>query len=114
MQTTCETLTVIGSSILIKGRIYYLKGEADEGIAYKDYDAFKNYPDKICYIPEYAGEEKIEGSLAVPSTSEDCYTHNMLLELCEGNENLCLNLFYSLDWCYPETKLAEWKNLWIP
>lgn len=56
MQILNKTLPVIGSNILIKGKTYYFKGETDEGMAYKDYDAFKNYPDKVCYIPEYASE----------------------------------------------------------
>ena len=37
-------------------------------------------------------------------------THNSLLALCKGNEEVCQDLFYSLEWTYPTTLLEEWDS----
>ena len=103
-------IPVIGECIEIQGKKYYLKGPTDEGYVYKDYDAFENHPDKVCYVPEYADEVEIGEFSGVPADSRNCYTKTMLLALCEGNEELCGSLFESLDWSYPETKLEDWDN----
>ena len=36
--------------------------------------------------------------------------HNSLLALCKGNEEVCQDLFYSLEWTYPTTLLEEWDS----
>lgn len=105
--------TVIGECIEAEGRSYFLKGSTDNGLVYKDYDAFENHPDKVCYVPEYADEVKIGEHYATVADPESCYTKSMLLELCGGNERLCRCLFDSLDWTYPETLLDEWDNFGI-
>lgn len=101
---------IIGECIQVDNKTYYLKGASNEGYIYKDYNAFKNEPDKVCYIPEYADEVEIGEHSAVPADSEDCYTKKKLLELCHGNKKLCEDLFSDLEWTYPETLLNEWGN----
>ena len=85
--------------------VFYELEYGGEGNIYKNEDAFLNRPNEVCYVPEYAVEDYENGQ--VPQTG-DCYTHNSLLELCKGDEEVCQNLFYSLEWTYPETLLEEW------
>lgn len=75
-----------------------------EGNIYKNEDAFLNRPDEVCYIPEHAADHE---GWQIPE-NEDCFTHNSLLKLCKGNEKICCNLFYSLEWTFPSTLLDEW------
>lgn len=44
------------------------------------------------------------------ASSDGCFTHNSLLALCKGNEEVCQDLFYSLEWTYPTTLLEEWDS----
>ena len=78
-----------------------------QGYVFKDYDAYENDWDKVCYIPEIAAEgEYVE--------EENMYTHNDLLELCKDCEatrdnysDECDYMFGELEWCCPETFLDE-------
>ena len=75
---------------------------------YKNEDAFLNRPDEVCYVPEYAAEDREDWR--VSESSDGCFTHNSLLALCKGNEEVCQDLFYSLEWTYPTTLLEEWDS----
>ena len=64
-----------------------------------------NRPDEVCYVPEYAAEDREDWR--VSESSDGCFTHNSLLALCKGNEEVCQDLFYSLEWTYPTTLLKN-------
>lgn len=63
-----------------------------QGLIVKDEEAFLNYPDKVCYIPEL---------------SEGRYTRNDFLAFCDGQEELARECFYAVDWQHPETWVEE-------
>lgn len=65
----------------------------NDGIIFKDEEAFLNSLDKPCYVPEYG---------------EDIYTKQDFLDICEGNEELAKELFYSVNWQHPTTLFDEW------
>ena len=93
----------IGNRIETPEGVFYELEYGGEGNIYKNEDAFLNRPDEVCYIPEYAAEDH-EG-WHMPESSDGCFTHNSLLALCKGNEEVCQDLFYSLEWTYPTTLL---------
>ncbi len=97
----------IGKRIETSEGVAYELEYGGEGNIYKNEDAFLNRPDEVCYVPEYAAEG-CEG-WRVPQ-NEDCFTHNTLLALCKGNEEVCWDLFYSLEWTFPTTLLEEWET----
>ena len=98
----------IGNRIETPEGVFYELEYGGEGNIYKNEDAFLNRPDEVCYIPEYAAEDH-EG-WHMPESSDGCFTHNSLLALCKGNEEVCQDLFYSLEWTYPTTLLEEWDS----
>lgn len=98
----------IGKKIETPEGVFYELEYGGEGNIYKNEDAFLNRPGEVCYVPEYAAEDN-EG-WRVPENSDGCFTHNSLLALCKGNEEVCQDLFYSLEWTYPETLLDEWDT----
>ena len=97
----------IGKKIETREGIFYELEYNGEGNIYKNEDAFLNRPDEVCYVPEYAAEGHKDWR--VPQ-NENCFTHNSLLALCKGNEEVCQDLFYSLEWTYPATLLDEWDS----
>lgn len=98
----------IGKRIETPEGVFYELEYGGEGNIYKNEDAFLNRPDEVCYVPEYAAEDR-EG-WRVPENSDGCFTHSSLLALCKGNEEVCQDLFYSLEWTYPTTLLEEWDS----
>jgi len=64
-----------------------------QGYIFKDWDAYKNHLDKVCYIPEL---------------SETKYTHRDFLNLCDGQEDIARALFEQVDWQHPETLIKDW------
>lgn len=86
----------------------YYAGETCDGMVYKSENAFLNYPDEICYIPEYGFDE---GNNYFGNENEvDGYSYNDLLDICNGNETLCREMFYCLDWIAPETWFNEYEE----
>ena len=65
-----------------------------QGLIIKDEDAYKNHPDKPCYVPELADEDVF-------------YTRNDFLRQANGQEEFSDMLFYSVDWQHPETLFDE-------
>lgn len=98
----------IGNRIETPEGVFYELEYGGEGNIYKNEDAFLNRPDEVCYIPEYAAEDREDWR--VPESSDGCFTHNSLLALCKGNAEVCQDLFYSLEWTYPTTLLEEWDS----
>jgi hypothetical protein len=85
------------------------KGQTDNGWVYKDYTAFEEKSNNICYLPEY-GE-----------TLEDGYTYHDFLgiaqEFLDDNpevegwetQDIAQNLFDLVDWQHPKTLRDEWE-----
>lgn len=63
-----------------------------QGFIFKDGLAYIEHPDQVCYIPEL---------------SDNLYTHNDFLNLCNGQEELARTCFYCVDWQAPETWIDE-------
>ena len=99
---------LIGNRIETPEGVFYELEYGGEGNIYKNEDAFLNRPDEVCYVPEYAAEDREDWR--VSESSDGCFTHNSLLALCKGNEEVCQDLFYSLEWTYPTTLLEEWDS----
>ena len=64
-----------------------------QGFIYKDEEAYKNSFDKVCYIPEL---------------SDNVYTHQNFLDMCDDQEELASELFGAVDWQHPETLIEDW------
>jgi len=63
-----------------------------QGWIYKNYHAYENNLNAVCYIPELS----------------DCkYTHQDFLDMCDGQEVYAFELFDRVDWQSPETLLEE-------
>lgn len=83
----------------------------ENGRCYKNEEAYDNNRDAICYIPECEYDEDREDDEEDENDNEnksyidraDAYSHNDLLELCEGDEEACDKLFMLLDWSCPST-----------
>ena len=108
----------IGTCKEINGIMMYCAGYED-GLVYKDEDAFLHHPDRVCYIPEWEfnnadkcaeGDEVIDGDHYYALQG---YTRNRLTELAEGavdedgDEINAERLFYGCTWQCPETYLDE-------
>lgn len=110
------------------GEIVYL-GEygvlgANEGVIYKDYDAFYNGDEnEVCYINEYGfdNEEENAYELFEFEKKEMCssdlvnnsyqartgYTRKDIVEMCNGDTKLAEIVFEECEWTCPETILDE-------
>lgn len=64
-----------------------------QGMIFKDEEAYKNYPDRVCYVPEL---------------SDITYTRQDFLNLCDGNVEMADELFDNCDWQHPESLLEDW------
>lgn len=108
----------IGKSKEINGAMMYSVGYED-GLVYKDEDAFLHHPDRVCYIPEGEFENvsdecdinlEIDGEFYYTMKG---YTRNQLAAMAEGtydedgDEITAEQLFYHCTWQYPETYLDE-------
>lgn len=71
-----------------------------QGMVFKDEYAYKNHPDKPCYVPEL---------------SDTVYTANDILALCNGQKDFADELFDGLDWSHPESLMEDWmmNNEWV-
>ena len=114
----------IGKKITIEGENYYSADYncdcCSNGFIYKSEKAFKENPDEVCYIPEYAFVEAskdfpddilcIDGEKYLPVGG---YTRKDLEALIEGEvdcdgDPLDVEAFFNkLLWAYPETYLNE-------
>lgn len=74
----------IGNRIETPEGVFYELEYGGEGNIYKNEDAFLNRPDEVCYVPEYAAEDREDWR--VSESSDGCFTHNSLLALCKGND----------------------------
>ncbi len=63
-----------------------------QGYIVKDEAAYSSHPDQVCYVPEL---------------SDTLYTHNDILELCDGQEHLARLCFDCINWQSPETWVDE-------
>ena len=118
---------IYGNKKVIDGMTYYSQSECSDGMecgyVFKDYDAFNNRPNEVCYIPEHAFDDvkpiQIDGEDFYPAEELSCYTRNDLERLLLDDDGKPLYtdadedsvsvewFFDSLFWCYPETKMNE-------
>lgn len=63
-----------------------------QGCIVKSEDAYLHHLDKVCYVPEL---------------SDETYTHQDFLDLCNGQEAFAKACFEAVDWQCPETWLDE-------
>ena len=66
----------------------YIRDFEGQGFYYKDYDAYMNKTDEVCYIPELHDQR---------------YTYADFIEIAKHNEDLAMYLFTTVDWQSPET-----------
>lgn len=78
-----------------------------QGYIYKNFEAFLNKTDEICYIPEYGVDE--DGNI------ELSYTYKDFIELAKGIETdeftleqITISIFETVDWQSVETLLNEY------
>lgn len=64
-----------------------------QGMVYKNWEAYQNEPETVCYIPEL---------------SDSKYTAKDFLEICDGQKDLADELFDGCDWQHPETLMEDW------
>ena len=113
----------IGKKIVLNGETLYQPDYYDDGITFgtifKDYDAFYNNPDAVCYIPEAffddCDSETVEGEKFYRT---DGYTRRNLELLLTADDGTSYkdedgdvidveNFFYGLLWACPETYFNE-------
>lgn len=63
-----------------------------QGWIFKDEEAFRLHPKQVCYVPEL---------------SDEGYTRQDFLAMCNGQEELAEFLFEMVDWQSPETLKSE-------
>ncbi len=76
-----------GNGEIIK-RVFFRQGKI-----FKDYGAFYNNPEEVCYIPEL---------------SDTTYTGNNIRGMCNNQEDMAEELFEQLDWQHPESLKEDW------
>lgn len=105
----------------LKNVIGYQGDHSGEGFIYKDYDAFENNPDEICYIPEGSFDEKgqYDDFLTVEEAKQAGETKNTIMEQIrdawaedylltdEQVEYFAKDVFGIADWACIATYLAE-------
>lgn len=106
----------------------------DNGTCFKDYEAFKNNPDDVCYVSEYGLEdiEELEQSMGDTTDkhlvengvaftrnslktevlayfgSEEAVNEVLVLEEMDSIDEFVECMFNELDWQYPSTWLNEY------
>ena len=68
------------------------RGYYRQGWIFKDEEAFRLHPEQVCYVPEL---------------SDEGYTRQVFLAMCNGQEELAEFLFEMVDWQSPETLKSE-------
>lgn len=104
---------IIGKIKYVDGQLWvnpeYLTDGITYGVVYKNYKAYFDNWDEVCYVPEH-GYQKDSKDKDGYYHECDGYTHNDLLALCGYNREFCDYLFDNLMWAYPETHLVEWDD----
>lgn len=65
----------------------------EQGFIFKDEEAYRFHKDKPCYVPEL---------------SDQIYTGNDFLKLCNGQGEFADELFEYVDWEHPESAIDDW------
>lgn len=74
--------------------IWLEKGLTEQGMVFKDFNAFREKTDRICYIPEH-------------DTFDEAYTYSDFLKMATGNQEIAAQIFEMVDWQHPTTLLDE-------
>lgn len=65
----------IGNRIETPEGVFYELEYGGEGNIYKNEDAFLNRPDEVCYVPEYAAEDREDWRVRRAVTAVSRITH---------------------------------------
>ena len=68
------------------------RGYYRQGWIFKDEEAFRLHPERVCYVPEL---------------SDTVYTRQDFLSMCNGQEEFAAECFDAVDWQAPETWIDE-------
>ena len=114
-----EDYEVIGKCLTRGAEVLFQPGYIDIGVSYgvvyKNWRAFKESPDEVCYIPEYAFQDadyevEVDGEKFYAVSG---YTRHDLEELLKDEvdgEGELIDIEYFFDeliWAFPETYLIE-------
>lgn len=89
-----------------------------QGWIYKNFEAFKNKTENICYVSEYDEDEISEGvgyryKDFVKMAQEFIDNDKEVTEYCKQEEttaeDIAENLFEMVDWQSPETLIVDWE-----
>lgn len=93
----------------------------NQGFIYKNFDAFKNKSDEVCYISETDDDVLKEGVginyLGLVNLCQEFIDRNEdvqeYLKSDEGKDtnaqSMAVYLFESLDWQFPSTEIDQWE-----
>jgi hypothetical protein len=93
-----------------------------QGYVYKNFDAYNDKTDEVCYVPEHSGEENKPMEAHLRYTYQDF--EYLAKEFIANNpevydwvkrsgytsEIIANELFLSLDWQMPITLIKEWEK----
>lgn len=90
-----ETKPVGKCAVDQEGNIIELVREYyNQGMIFKDWDAYQKRPNDPCYVPEM---------------SDTVYTREDFLHLCNEQEEFADELFGGCDWQHPESLFEDWE-----
>lgn len=93
-----------------------------QGCIYKNFDAFENRTEEICYIPEHSGEDDEPLEQHATYTYQDFYymakefminnpdVYDWTISFGYTPQMIAKQLFLSLDWQNPYTLIDEWEQ----
>lgn len=90
-----------------------------QGWIYKNWNAFENKTDEICYVGEHDEDKLAEGvgykyNDFVRLAQEFINRNEDVQEYCKENnvtaEDIALNLFEAVDWQDPTTEIDQWET----
>jgi len=102
--------------ILPNGKVE--KEYAGQGFIYKDFGAFENKEDKVCYVPELTDEDVVSEGYKYKDfldLSKEFISRNEdVKEYCQKSnisvEDVAKDLFDMVDWQHPSTLIYDWEN----
>ncbi len=100
-EKTCGAL----KTLILTNQKVYIPGSSNEGLCYKDTEAFINKTDKICYIPELEFSNAKELTIV-----KNGYKFEDFLRLARNSEKYASDLFDRAEWASIENYISEDSN----
>lgn len=83
-----------------------------QGCIYKNFKAFQDKSDEVCYVPELS-DEKYTYKDFLDAAQKFIDENEDVKEYCQSEdttaEDIAENLFDMVDWQAPETLIADWE-----